>query len=135
MLEDNLHQSDGLHYIGEAMPQCRVLFAVGPVRLRFSIHEFYDFAVLVLDAEAAFETRFCQHGNALTPSAADGQEFVLNQVLGAGKVFECGACSYIHVDAFDQRIVVAPNCFRYLLSLLRRCAAEMEQRISKGIPE
>jgi hypothetical protein len=48
-------------------------------------------------------------------------------------VYVCGTCSFIHVDAFDQRIVVAPSCFPYLLSLVRHCAAAIEQRFAVRI--
>lgn len=121
-----LHAQDGLYVIDDVNPSCRLLLSVGPVRLHFSRSEFYYFTVLVLDAEAAFQARYCDHGQ-LLEGAESTDGFVLNEAKYTGKVYECGACSFIHVDAFDQRIVIAPSCFPYFLSLVRHCAAAIEQ--------
>jgi len=120
-----LHAQDGLYVIDSAIPSCHLLFSVGPVRLRFSRTEFYHFAVLVLDSETAFQERYC-HYFQVPESEESDDGFILNEVKGTGKVYECATGSFIHVDAFDQHISVAPACFPYFLSLIRRCAAAIE---------
>lgn len=135
MLEDNLQSGDGIYYLADAIPQCRILLVVGPVQLRFSCSEFYAFAVLVLDAEPGFESHFCAHGHRLRGADANDSPLLLSGANGIGRVYQCDACSYLHVDAFDQRVVIAPRCFPYFLSLLRRCAAEMEQFMLNGVFE
>jgi hypothetical protein len=116
------HASDGIRLIGGQGAGPDWLFTIGPVQLYFSRDDFYRFAVLVLDAEPAFRSRYCQHGRRISDSQCQS----LNEIAGFGQVYECDRCHYIHVDACAQRVVAAPVCFPYFLALLRVCVAQVE---------
>lgn len=117
---------DGVSTIWEEGSGERLQFSVRGIRLRFSRDEFYEFVVLVLDAEAPFRKWYCDHGRRLEEGTDAGGELVLSEKAGFGRIYECEFCYYIHVDIGTQRLVVAPGAFSYFMSLIRKSAADVE---------
>ncbi|MDX2266936.1 MAG: hypothetical protein NW208_02445 [Bryobacter sp.] len=126
MTNSETPSADGLYFRGPEGETEQLLLVAGSVRLHFTRPDFYRFVVLALDAEKPFRA-YAETCAGCEDSG--GEQIVFSTLDSVGSVYDCAHCHFLHVDAFGQRIVIAPSCFWYFLALLRQCAAQLEVRV------